>query len=316
MPMSKPNVPKFVCCIHVSVPNTYTYSAIRPASATAGASTAGACSVGPAWSLPRGGAVPRGGSLPRGGAVAPSAISRDRGSTSPDGVGSASGGVVVAALSRARKRRNDCANTRERVSTAGVYGQNQGQWWAAARSARRSLPLGLGPGPASASRRTAAELRRDELVEVPIQDRLQVARLDPGPVVFDHLVGVQYVRADLVAKGDFAPLAAQRGQLLLPLLPRALGQPRRQDLQRDRLVGKLRTLVLHGDHYACRLVRDANRRIRRVDALATWAGGPVDIDPPRMRYGAAVPGRTGRSAPAGGFPPRPTAGRRPAGPRP
>src|SRR6266540_4550990 len=96
MPMSKPNVPKFDCCIHVSVPNTKMYSAIRTASARAEAVSGDA--------------------------------QRARGSNSPDGGTSGSGGVGAPLRGRVRGRRNDCANERERVSTAGVYGQDQGQW--------------------------------------------------------------------------------------------------------------------------------------------------------------------------------------------
>src|SRR6266540_822863 len=203
MPMSKPNVPKFVCCIHVSVPNTITYSAMRAAKATAGASSAGRGSVR---------------------AVVP----RDRRSAALDG--SASGGVVVAALGRVRARRNDCANARERMSTAGVYGQDQGQWISGLlllpppipsarrgelRRTRTAYPCS--PPSLPPLRTAAAQLGGDELVEVPIQDRLDVARLDPGPVVLDQLVRVQDVRADLVPEGDPAPLPTERRELLLPL---------------------------------------------------------------------------------------------------
>src|SRR6266566_1371085 len=112
MPMSKPNVPKFVCCIHVSVPNTTTYSAIRAASTSAGARAA---SVEAAPGVETAGVDGAPGVDPRG-----------RGSTSVGGDASDSSRVVFPALKRARVRRNDCANARERVSTAGVYGYDQG----------------------------------------------------------------------------------------------------------------------------------------------------------------------------------------------
>src|SRR5262245_3316870 len=97
--MSKPNVPKFVCCIHVSVPNTTTYSAIMPTSTSTGASGAG-----PAPDVTAGPVVSPG-----------------------VGSGASSGGADDAARGLARARRNDCASARERMSTAGVYGQHQGQ---------------------------------------------------------------------------------------------------------------------------------------------------------------------------------------------
>src|SRR5919198_733820 len=95
------------------------------------------------------------------------------------------------------------------------------------------------PFPAAAGGGAAAELRGHELIEVPVEHSLDVARLDARPVVLDHLVGLQHVRADLVPEGDVAPLATECGELLLPLLPGPLRKPRGQDLQRDRLVGQL-----------------------------------------------------------------------------
>ena len=64
----------------------------------------------------------------------------------------------------------------------------------------------------------AAEFGGHELVEVAVQDRLDVAGLHAGPVVLDHLVGVEDVGADLAAEGDVAAVAAQGGQLGLPSL--------------------------------------------------------------------------------------------------
>src|SRR6266498_2771498 len=209
MPMSKPNVPKFVCCIHVSVPNTTTYSAIRAASTSAGARAASVEAAPGVETAGRDGAP---GVEAAGVDGAPGVDPRGRGSTSVGGDASDSSRVVFPALKRARVRRNDCANARERVSTAGVYGYDQGSMdnrslepprlvlcprLAGLPRAGLALLLALGAvGPCGGA---AAQFRGDELVEVPVQDRLDVARLDPSPVVLDHLVGVQHVRADLVA---------------------------------------------------------------------------------------------------------------------
>jgi len=78
---------------------------------------------------------------------APGVDPRGRGSTSVGGDASDWGRVVFPALKRARVRRNDCANARERVSTAGVYGYDQGQWTTAASShlALHSAPGLAGP---------------------------------------------------------------------------------------------------------------------------------------------------------------------------
>src|SRR4051812_6476441 len=47
-----------------------------------------------------------------------------------------------------------------------------------------------------------AEERLDELVEVPVEDAVHVARLQAGPVVLDHLVRVQHVGTDLRPEVD------------------------------------------------------------------------------------------------------------------
>src|SRR5919201_6240094 len=118
--------------------------------------------------------------------------------------------------------------------------------------------------------RPAAQLGRDERVQVAVEHGLDVSCLDTGAMVLDHLVGVQHVGADLVAEGDLAAVAAQRRQLRLPLVAGPLGQPRREGLQRDRLVGQLGALVLHRDHDADGQVGDAHRRVGGVDALPAW----------------------------------------------
>ena len=66
-------------------------------------------------------------------------------------------------------------------------------------------------------------------------------------------------------------LGLLRGQL-------ALEQPRAQHAHRLVAVLELRLLVLHRDHEPGRLVRDAHRRVGRVDRLAARAGRAVDVD--------------------------------------
>ena len=61
------------------------------------------------------------------------------------------------------------------------------------------------------------------------------------------------------------------------LLLGALEEAGLQDPQRLRAVLELRALVLAGHHEAGGNVRDADRRVGRVHALATRAGGAIDV---------------------------------------
>src|SRR5574342_790258 len=79
-------------------------------------------------------------------------------------------------------------------------------------------PLSLPP---SSSRRTLGpleETRLDETVQVPVQDRGDVSRLLPRPMIFDQLVRGQHVGPDLAAPGDGGLFPLELGQLLV-LLP-------------------------------------------------------------------------------------------------
>src|SRR5580700_1470572 len=62
----------------------------------------------------------------------------------------------------------------------------------------------LGAGP------PAPEFRLDELVEVPVEHRFDVAGLHPGPHVLDQLEGRQRVGPDLAAPGVVGTLALVR----------------------------------------------------------------------------------------------------------
>src|SRR5213080_3519108 len=96
----------------------------------------------------------------------------------------------------------------------------------------------------------------DQPVEVAVHHRLDVADLEPRPVVLDELVGMKRVRADLTAEGDLLLLA---GELVEPLF---------ENSHRRVAVAKLRALVLALDDDARRQVRDADGRVGGVDPLA------------------------------------------------
>src|SRR5438876_965858 len=119
----------------------------------------------------------------------------------------------------------------------------------------------------------------DQPVEVAVHHRLDVADLEPRPVVLDELVGMKRVRADLTAEGDLLLLAGELGELLALLLVRELVEPRFEDSHRRVAVAELRTLVLALDDDAGRQVRDADGRVGGVDPLAAGTGGPEDVHP-------------------------------------
>ena len=64
----------------------------------------------------------------------------------------------------------------------------------------------------------------DEAVEVAVQDPFGVSDFEIGPVVFDHLIRVQNVRADLAPETRVLRDAALAGELLLPPLLFKLGK--------------------------------------------------------------------------------------------
>src|SRR3954470_6772238 len=100
------------------------------------------------------------------------------------------------------------------------------------------------------------QVRLDERVDVAVEHGLDVAGLEARALVLHELVRLQRVGADLVAERDVALLPRERDQLGVALLPLALGEARREDLHRARLVLRLRSLVLARHDDAGRKVRD------------------------------------------------------------
>src|SRR5438093_559953 len=72
-----------------------------------------------------------------------------------------------------------------------------------------------------------------------------------------------------------APVGRDRGLLLFL---RSLEQPRLQDAHRLRAILDLRALVLARDDETGGNVRDADGRVRRIDALAPWPRRTIDVD--------------------------------------
>ena len=117
----------------------------------------------------------------------------------------------------------------------------------------------------------------DELIKVAVQDPVHITNLKLRPVVFDHLIRVQHVAADLAAEGDVLFLAAQLLHLRLLLLEAHVVEARLEDLHRRRAVLVLRAFVLTRHDDAGRDVRNPDRRIRNVHVLAACTTRPKRV---------------------------------------
>src|ERR1700722_7074505 len=120
--------------------------------------------------------------------------------------------------------------------------------------------------------------RVDYRVQVAVDHLVQVVCLVAHPVVVDAVL------REVVGAHPFGPV--DRADLRLALSARLrvclfLGrgeQPGAQHAQRLLLVLQLALLILAGDHDPGRQVRDAHRRVGRVDGLAAGTAGTVDVD--------------------------------------
>src|SRR3712207_3887399 len=139
------------------------------------------------------------------------------------------------------------------------------------RARGRSLGTMLGDGP-------ALQVGVDKVVEVAVEDPVHVGGLLSGAQVFDELVRVEDVRADLGPEPHLCFLPALRGDLPLPLFALELEEARPQDPHRDLPVLVLAPLVLALHHDSGREVRDPDRRVGLVDVLAARPRGPVGVD--------------------------------------
>src|SRR6266496_2380488 len=147
-------------------------------------------------------------------------------------------------------------------------------------------------GPSPPSRFFAAkpaDLSLDEVVDLSIENRLGVARLDSRTQVLDALVGVQDIVADLGAPAA-CRLTAQLGHLRRVLLALAFKQLGLQDRHGGRAVLDLASLILAGDNDPARQVRDPDGGIGGVDTLAAGSAGAVDVDPDLVLWNVDVIG--------------------------
>src|SRR5205823_1369394 len=117
----------------------------------------------------------------------------------------------------------------------------------------------------------------DERVEVAVQHGLDVADLEPRPMVLDQLIGLKRVRADLAAERDLLLLAGELRELLALLLLSELEQARLEDPHRRVAVPELGALVLALDDDPRREVRDAHGGVGGVDPLPARSRRPEDV---------------------------------------
>src|SRR5262245_22896398 len=198
--------------------------------------------------------------------------------------------LALPVAQRARERRvPDPPEPRRRRHT-GPCARHQARVRAA--TPRRRAARALRPGSAPPSPRPEArgrsllegaapilgDQRLGELFEIAFEDLVEPVLGELDPVVGDAVLG-EVVGADLLGPLARADLRAARRLLLLALLLAfALVEARAENAERLRLVLELRLLVLHRDDEARRNMRDPDRGVRRVDALATRPGRAVDVD--------------------------------------
>src|SRR3990172_11393323 len=113
--------------------------------------------------------------------------------------------------------------------------------------------------------------------EVAVKDGFGVAGLEAGAVVLHHLVGVEYVGADLVAPTGRDVLALEARLLLGLALHFELQEAGFEDLERQVLVAALGALVLTADGDAGRDVGDADGGGVLLYVLATVTAGAEDV---------------------------------------
>src|SRR5712691_6521323 len=109
--------------------------------------------------------------------------------------------------------------------------------------------------------RPIRQIRFHESTEIAIEDARRVAHFVAGAEVFDELVRLEDVRADLRAEGDVLLLPLQLLLLLLPFLDLDLVEAGAEKAHGHVAVLVLAALVLARHDDAGREVRDADGRV-------------------------------------------------------
>jgi hypothetical protein len=118
---------------------------------------------------------------------------------------------------------------------------------------------------------TPTEVCLDEREQVTVEDALYVPHFLGGAKVLHHLIGLQDIAADLASPRRLSLLASNVIEMIDPLLAGKLRQLRLEHRHRPGLVLELGPLVLALHDDPGRDVGYPDRRVRRVDMLATGA---------------------------------------------
>src|SRR3990172_3923531 len=109
----------------------------------------------------------------------------------------------------------------------------------------------------------------DEFVEIAIEHPLNVADLDTGAEILDHLVGLEDIGANLAAPSRLSLVTPDQIHVGKLLAPGALGEPGREQCHGPIPVLQLGTLRLARHHETGGKMGDPDSRVGLVDVLAT-----------------------------------------------
>src|SRR5579864_1908472 len=122
------------------------------------------------------------------------------------------------------------------------------------------------------------EIGADEFVEVAVEYAIYVTLLDFGPVIFDKLIGLQNVRANLAAETDFRLGFVELARDFAAFVNFAFVKLGLQHLHGDFAILVLAAFVLALDDDARRKMRDADSGFDFVDVLSAMAARAKRID--------------------------------------
>src|SRR3984957_6131805 len=134
------------------------------------------------------------------------------------------------------------------------------------------------PGVRSRGVAAIEEIGADEGFEVAVEDFLDIAALDLGAVILDHLVRLHHVGADLTAEADVGFGGVELALVAPALFELELVEARAQHLHGGLAVLVLAAFVLALDDDAGGQVREANGGVDLVDVLASMAAGAEGVN--------------------------------------
>src|ERR1700722_604951 len=128
------------------------------------------------------------------------------------------------------------------------------------------------------------EIGADERIEVAVHDFVNVAALHFRAVIFNELIGLHGVRANLAAKTNFGLGGIELVQGFAAFLKFQLVELRAQNFHGPLAIFVLTSFVLALHDNSRRKMRDANRRLYFVHVLATVATCAKSIDAKIVRF--------------------------------